>query len=171
MPRWKSADERFEAFIQRTETCWNWTGSCSDTGYGCFYDGKAHAAHRYSYERSVGPIPPGLVVMHACDNRRCVRPDHLGVGTKADNSGDMARKGRARPSGLKGERHGESKLTESAVVEILTTDESGRSLAARYRVSESAVSLVRRRKSWRHMTDEVIAKRLAQGVLDFGDAS
>jgi hypothetical protein len=131
--------------------CWEWQGARSDTGYGSFYDGRAYSTHRYSWLIHFGPVPAGLAVLHHCDNRACVRPDHLWVGTKSENSRDMAAKGRERVPFLRGERHGEAKLTDAAVRDIRTSDQSGLALAARYGVSPSLVSLVRRRKAWTHI--------------------
>ena len=163
MPRWNgTAEERFWRHVQKLDSCWEWRAAKSSTGYGQFYAGKRYAAHRYAYELANGPIPDGMVVMHSCDNRSCVNPAHLSIGTKLDNSRDMARKRRYRIPGYKGEQHGEAKLTDAAVEEILTTHTKGRDLATKYGVSESAISHVRCGKSWTH-----VRKR----VLDFGGLS
>lgn len=153
MGRWKPAAERFAERIEVIESgCWEWQGSKSDTGYGCFYDGRAYRAHRYSWIQANGPIPAGLLVLHECDNRACVNPAHLFLGTHQENSVDMVAKGRQRrPRSTAGEMHGEAKLTDAAVREIRTSTATGRSLAAKFGVSESAVSLVRRGKAWTHL--------------------
>jgi hypothetical protein len=79
--------------------CWEWIGSKNDFGYGLLLIDKVQIrAHRYSYERSKGPIPRGLVIMHSCDNPPCVNPDHLSLGTRLENNRDAAHKGRT-PSG------------------------------------------------------------------------
>ncbi len=88
---------RFQRYVPNlpSEHCWEWQGHVSSRGYGRFRDAKrVTAAHRIAYELAKGPIPDGLVVMHACDNRRCVNPSHLSVGTYADNNRDMMAKGR-----------------------------------------------------------------------------
>ncbi len=102
-----STSERFLAKINSATLtgCWLWTGHRFSTGYGCFEvtdagKRKKFGAHRYSYEYFKGPIPPGLVVMHSCDNPPCVNPDHLSLGTHSDNITDMHRKGRGNLAGL-----------------------------------------------------------------------
>src|SRR6478609_2944250 len=95
MSRFKSFDERFEAAIERGDGCWEWRGARTAAGYGEIHKGgKQRLAHGLSYERFVGPIPPGNVICHRCDNPGCVRPDHLFAGTQADNMVDMYAKGR-----------------------------------------------------------------------------
>jgi HNH endonuclease len=90
-----SSDERFWGRVDKSGECWEWTGSLGSHGYGEFgVAGDRVLAHRYSYELASGPIPDGLYVCHHCDNRRCVRPDHLFLGTARDNALDMVRKGR-----------------------------------------------------------------------------
>lgn len=82
--------------------CWDWiSGSRCHGGYGTVRtDGKKRLAHRVSYEVFVGPIPEGKIVCHSCDNRMCVNPEHLWIGTQKDNVKDMLDKGR-RPSDIK----------------------------------------------------------------------
>ena len=75
--------------------CWEWTAAVSGKGYGkTSIDGKEAATHRWAYESFHGEVPPGLFVCHRCDNRRCMNPEHLFVGTAIDNFSDMVAKGR-----------------------------------------------------------------------------
>lgn len=80
-----------------SDDCWNWIGGCFQSGYGVFQvDNKNQRAHRIVYEMYFGPIPGMLRVCHHCDNKRCVRPDHLFLGTDLDNVRDCRKKKRGR---------------------------------------------------------------------------
>lgn len=88
--------DRFLARVAATACgCWEWQGWTAH-GYGYFRhdDGTDWRAHRASYSLLVGPIPEGFCVLHSCDNRRCVNPEHLWVGTASDNMRDCVQKGR-----------------------------------------------------------------------------
>ena len=86
---------RFLASVERTEACWVWTRPTNNKSYGYISLRKRKVlAHRLAYLVWIGPIPDGFCVLHRCDNPKCVRPDHLFVGTLKDNAVDMAQKGR-----------------------------------------------------------------------------
>lgn len=86
--------DRFWEKVNKTDTCWLWTAT-KVAGYGQFRpDGENILAHRYSYTIHKGEIPTGLFVLHSCDNRACVNPDHLSTGTHVQNMHDMLAKGR-----------------------------------------------------------------------------
>ena len=88
-------------------SCWEWKAARDpQTGYGKIgFGGKTYGAHRVSYQLNVGEIPDGMYVLHTCDNRACVRPDHLYTGTQRDNIHDMLRKGRGRGQFTEGPAH------------------------------------------------------------------
>src|SRR5947207_10424619 len=85
---------RFWKFVKKSDSCWNWISS-TWRGYGIFKIGnKTQKTHRVSWMIHYGPIPDGLFCLHHCDNRKCVRPDHLFLGTAKDNTHDAMNKGR-----------------------------------------------------------------------------
>lgn len=89
-----SAEYRFFEKVNKTETCWLWTASTRDGGYGGFwFEGRLVLAHRFSFELVNGPTTE--LLMHTCDVRLCVNPAHLKTGTLSENTQDMIRKGRA----------------------------------------------------------------------------
>lgn len=134
--------------------CLLWTASTRKDGYGQLgFSGKNWAAHRAHYAAVVGPIPENMCLLHACDNHRCIELSHLSVGTKAENTADMVRKGRA--GGAKGERHYKAKLRESDVLWLraqgIDSREWFKEQALRLGLDESSIRLAVRRKTWRHI--------------------
>ena len=154
--RWKDHEKRFWSFVKKTRGCWMWVGSTAGTVmvYGRFRrSGERILAHRYSWELHNEPVPEGLLVLHTCDNTLCVRPDHLFLGTHKDNSQDMLKKGRANKA--RGERHGNSKLTEKKVRRIKEKyrrgDVTQAKLAEEFGVGEMQVSRIISGKRWAHL--------------------
>ena len=94
----KTDSNRFWKWVDKSGNCWMWTaGYNKKTGYGSFsLNGKNIGAHRAAWELTYGKIPDGMDVLHRCDIRRCVRPDHFFLGTQADNNKDRDAKGRSR---------------------------------------------------------------------------
>lgn len=92
-----TARDRFWTHVAKSSGCWNWRSSLTSSGYGQFqWRGRCRAAHRVSWEFFRGPIPEGLWVLHKCDNRLCVNPDHLYLGTVIENNADIMARGRHR---------------------------------------------------------------------------
>ena len=127
--------------------CWVWTRSRTRNGYGRVKRGGKHIpAHRLSYTSTKGPIPLGLYVLHKCDNRACINPDHLFVGTHADNMADMSAKGRARR--VYGTTNGRKKISEDDVRLIRKDTRPLKIIAFEYGIVMSQVSEIRNRRSW-----------------------
>lgn len=101
----KESNQIKETLFKRTQRvgdCLVWTGATDPGGYGHFgLNRKTVLAHRISYTIFNGPIPEGMCVCHTCDNRRCIEPKHLFVGTKKDNAQDAVSKGRLKKNDVK----------------------------------------------------------------------
>lgn len=139
--------------------CWEWTGKLMHKGYGVIViDGKDQRAHRISYQEHKGDIADGLFVCHSCDNRKCINPDHLWLGTAADNAQDALNKGRMKGCEEIGDQSGamnrNAKLNEQQVLEIRARLKDGvnsHELAAMYGVSYRNIRAIAVRRSWAHL--------------------
>ncbi len=156
---------RFWSKVDTTGDCWIWLASTSD-GYGNFWmDNRKWKAHRFSYELEHGPIPEGLIICHRCDDRKCVRPEHLFLGTHKDNSQDREKKGRG--GDFRGENNWCSLLTEDEVREILYLyrqgDTSQTELGERFGVRQTAISAITRGINWSHINSEILPKFIVKG--------
>jgi HNH endonuclease len=159
---WKEViQERFEEkFIPEPNSgCWIWTASINRLGYGTVaHKGKIWKAHRVSWDLYTGVIPEGMSVLHKCDNRLCVNPDHLFLGDQTDNMRDMVAKGRGKTPSLRGEKNPMSKLTAASVSEIRLRVKSGatqKSLCPVYGVAPMTISRVVRGETWKEGTNHV----------------
>ena len=138
--------------VDQATGCWNWTLSTAN-GYGqASFRGSQRLAHIQSFIAFVGDVPDGMILRHKCDNRRCCNPEHLQLGTKADNSNDMVLRGRS----ARGESHSQSKLTKSQVRSIFKSQESQPALADKYSVDQATISNIKRGRTWSHVTGGVI---------------
>lgn len=150
----KTLEQKFWHFVSEKGNpggCWLWTGCIHPTKYGHFnkYEGRSKMvrAHRLSWELMYGPIPKGLCVLHKCDIRHCVRPSHLFLGTKAENTADMVAKNRQ----AYGERHGQSRLSEDQVTEIkaLLRGTVGVTwISRKFRVARQTISAIKAKRNW-----------------------
>ena len=132
----------FWTFVDKTPGCWLWTGKLAGRGYGqasAKIDGHWTMvyAHRASYEMHHGPIPAGMIVLHSCDVPACVRPDHLMVGTHADNMNAMKARGRSG-----------RKFTADDVRAIRVDPRSHAEIARQYGSTSTAVRRIRNRQNW-----------------------
>lgn len=159
--------ERFNSKISKQENgCWLWTGYGNDEGYGrTNFKGRSIVAHRAAFLLSGQEIPSGMLVRHKCDVRRCCNPDHLELGTPAQNCQDTSDRGRCNPR--IGSANHLAVLTESKVLEIKIAlrDKTGsiKELAKRYSVSFQCVYKIGRGDIWNHVLPEagvLIQKRL-----------
>jgi hypothetical protein len=147
--------ERFWSKVERGPNCWVWTGTKTGAPgrppYGGFRitERRTIRAHRFSWELHFGPVPDGLIVCHSCDNRLCVRPEHLFVGTHAENIADRDRKGRGLA--MRGTEHGSAVLNDETVRAIRAATGSQRAIAARFGASQSQVSRIRAGLAWAHV--------------------
>lgn len=148
----RSLFSRWADKVDIGDDCWNWQASTTHNGYGNIHaDGVTKRAHRVGYELFVGSIPPGMVLLHRCDNRLCVNPSHLELGTVAENQKDMAAKGRGSGGRARGERNGLAKLTAEDVRIIRAELRRGalqRELAERYGVDQTNISAIKLGKTW-----------------------
>jgi hypothetical protein len=155
----KTSEERFLQYLPNKRPkcdCWEWTGALSGNKYGAFWDGKNQVkAHRYSYEYfNKTEIKNNYIVMHTCDNMKCVNPQHLVVGTPKMNSEDSVRKGR----NARGEKQWSAILTEQEAIKIMaeyqkpfTIKDECKRLAIKYGVTWRIVQHLIRGTTWKHL--------------------
>lgn len=149
-------EERFWSRVNKGDGCWEWVGLKFRLGYGSIsVNGRMASAHRVSWEIHNGPIPDGLHVLHHCDNRACVCPGHLFLGTHRDNMRDREAKGRGKIPYRRGSLCNSAKLTEDQVIEIRRRYAAGgvlqRDLAAEFGVLRQEISRIVNRVRWQHL--------------------
>lgn len=161
--------ERFWSKVKKSQGCWEWTAYVNPKGYGeVRFRGRARLAHRVSWFLEHGAEPTGLVCHH-CDNPRCVNPEHLFVGTHADNTADMIAKGREP----RGERGGHAKLTEADVLGIRRRYQAGereRTLAREFGVDAVTVNNLLSGSTWAFLTGGRDIRRHLPGLAKLNHA-
>jgi len=160
----KSLEERFwgKVDVGNKDECWEWLFSKNSKGYGEFWypqRGKHTHAHQASWAIHYGEIPKGMCVCHHCDNPSCVNPDHLFLGTIADNNKDRDQKGRSKYRFLYGKDHPQhgtnskfNKLAEEDVREIRKLCASGnhtlREIGNMFGVCHGVISNIKQKRKW-----------------------
>lgn len=149
--------ERFWSKVEKTENCWLWTGAVGkSTGYGLIgvtakgFGTKSYSAHRLSWFLEYGPPPATASICHVCDNRICVRPSHLFLGTQADNIADAAAKGRMPHS----EDHHQAKLTNQdipVIRQLLKQGAPKSQIASQYGVSVGTIWHIHYGNTWKRV--------------------
>lgn len=137
---------RFLSHVEKTDSCWPWTGCRDDDDYGLFgLNGKTIGAHVFSFIIHSGQIPDGLVIRHTCDNPPCVNPEHLLSGTKRDNSLDMVVRHRCKAT----------KLTDEQVLLVRLDLRPFLDIASDYGITEGDVGHIKHKRIWRHLEGKV----------------
>lgn len=143
--------------VKLVNDCWEYQGCIQSNGYSRLrFNGKTVYGHRLSYEIFRGQIKKGLFICHSCDNRKCINPSHLFLGTQLDNMRDAVAKGRqAKGEKLSKLKRGElthlSKLNKEQVIEILNSSKSPKILAKEYMVSIDNIRRILKRDTWKHI--------------------
>lgn len=142
----KPLAQRFWEKVEKTSRCWNWTAAKNNKGYGKFWDhteNRLVLAHRFSWRAAGNLLTNADLVLHNCDNRVCVRPDHLRVGTHHDNMTDALSRDRG---------HGRSKLNPSKVRKIRELIAHGSlslsEIGARFSITKAAVAHIKYGVTW-----------------------
>ena len=152
--------KRFYKFVspEPNSGCWLWTGACINTGYGVFCIGRVVdgdkrnvLAHRMSIGLAGAYVPDDKCVLHKCDNKVCVNPDHLYIGTVKDNSRDAVERGRHGGRPMPGQQNPRAKITEDIARAIYSSTDSLSMLAKRYGISKTQAGHIKLKKSWRYM--------------------
>lgn len=139
----------------RQRECWEWTAALKPTGHGrVFINGKFSYVHRVVFEAAFGPIPEGMCVCHKCDNACCFNPDHLFLGTRANNLQDMWRKGRQTKERARGDSSPKTIYSTAKVLEMRRRKANGDrigSLVLEFGGTYQAIKAIIDRKTWKHI--------------------
>lgn len=168
-------NKEYEIFINRflnnvpkesIDKCWNWKGTINSSGYGVISEygrkGKKKYAHRISWEFYNNKKIPmrseyhGGVIMHTCDNRKCVNPNHLVLGTQKENVQDMINKGRKVITYIEGSKHHNTSINEEIAEKVFLAEGLYKKIAEKYNCTLAVVKGIKNRKTWRHVTDSLI---------------
>lgn len=144
----KAVEVRFGTKVKVAESgCFEWGGHVTKNGYGqVSVSGKPHYAHRIAWELVNGAVPSGKFVCHRCDNRKCVNPNHLFIGSFDDNMADMVAKRRQ----AHGSKNMHAKLTESDVRKIRASTDRNMDIAVQFNVSRPLISMIRNGRIWKY---------------------
>ena len=140
-----------QRFYENVNLDMMWVGRVDKDGYGKIFDGEKNIrAHRFSYQLHNGEIPKGMCVLHSCDKPGCVNPEHLHLGTNADNIREKVERGRC----AKGEKSPKSKLKTKDVIKIRDKHKAGSTiadLAREYSVGRTCIGYIVNRINWKHI--------------------
>jgi len=145
---WKIDERGCHICVSHKPSCGGWHPMIFRTINGT---PKRQRASRYIYEQKYGEIPKGMSVRHTCDNPLCINPEHLILGTNDDNIRDKVMRNRQ----TKGEAVNTAKLTEQEVIEIINSKNKTKELMRKYGVSKTCINLIRRRKTWKHIQQQM----------------
>lgn len=161
MKKQRSIEERFWEKVEipsnpDSDKCWEWRAGRFGSGYGCFKvfenrQTKSLGAHRVSYALACGDFDSSLYVLHRCDNRLCVNPKHLFLGTTQDNTADRSQKGRTHRGYI------QRKLNRDLVAQIKKRIERGETplrIAKTFEISVSTVWDIKKERTWKHVVCE-----------------
>lgn len=152
--------EFWDNMVETPDGCWEWTRYRNKDGYGqARLNGSEELAHRHAWTLTFGPIPDGLCVLHHCDNPPCCNPAHLYCGTQKNNAEDRVNRGRnVNPPTQRGEDNQGAKLTPEQVLSIRKDPRKTGIISAEYGITTGSVRKIKRKATWKHLTDELMTE-------------